>query len=80
MSVRSNYTKKTSTNHPDFIKFVVENYHDDPCGYMEDILGMKPAEWQQNVANDIVNYRRVAVQSGHGVGKTALCAAMIHWF
>ena len=47
MSVRSNYTKKTSTNHPDFIKFVVENYHDDPCGYMEDILGMKPAEWQK---------------------------------
>ena len=80
MSVRSNYTKKTSTNHPDFIKFVVENYHDDPCGYMEDILGMKPAEWQQSVASDIVNYRRVAVQSGHGVGKTALCAAMIHWF
>lgn len=66
--------------HPDFIKYVVETYRDDPAGYMVDILGQKPAEWQARVGADLVNYRRVAVSSGHGIGKTTFGASMMHWF
>lgn len=75
--------KQTTTDdslHPDFIRYVIETYRDDPNGYMVDILGLKHADWQDRVGRDLVQYRRVAVSSGHGIGKTTFGASMMHWF
>lgn len=65
---------------PDFIRFIVETYADDPNGYRRDILGMAPAEWQDEVGLSVLENKRTAVSSGHGIGKTAFCASLIHWF
>lgn len=68
------------TLHPDFVRWLVETYKDDFNGYRRDILGMKPAAWQDRVGDDLLTYRRVGVAAGHGIGKTAFAAAAIHWF
>ncbi|MGE0716288.1 MAG: hypothetical protein AB7P02_12675 [Alphaproteobacteria bacterium] len=76
--------KLTTTNSeatdPAFIKWVIETYADDFNGYRVDILGMKDEPWQNVVGSDLMNFRRVAVQAGHGIGKTGFAAAAIHWF
>jgi hypothetical protein len=74
------FDASTDALHPDFVRFVVENYHNDFNAYRVDILGMASEPWQNLVGDDLQKYRRVAVQSGHGIGKTGLAAAAIHWF
>lgn len=66
--------------HPDFIKWVVATYQNDFNGYRRDILGMQPADWQDRVGQSLMQVKRTAVASGHGIGKTAFAAAAIHWF
>lgn len=58
----------------------LEYYYDNPVAFFEDILNIKPDEWQIEVLNDIAKHRRVSVRSGQGVGKTALEACTILWF
>lgn len=65
---------------PDFIRWVAKTYRDDFNGYRRDILGMKGAEWQDRVGNSLMKNKRTAVSSGHGIGKTGIGAAAIHWF
>jgi len=60
--------------------YIVEHYHSDPFGYCRDILQFTPDEWQRDVLLSLHKNRRTAVRSGHGVGKTRLAAAAIHWF
>lgn len=68
----------------------------DPLGYVlfvwdwghGDLEGEDgPDEWQRDVLRDIGEAMRTsetavryAIASGHGIGKTALCAWIIHWF
>ncbi len=68
------------TQTPEFIRHIAETYFDDLPGYMIDILGMKPAEWQARVGESIMRNKRTAISAAHGVGKTGLAAAAIHWF
>lgn len=58
----------------------LEVYYDDPAAFLEDLLGMKCDDWQDEVAADVAAYPKVAVKSGQGVGKTALEAGLIIWF
>lgn len=60
--------------------FIAETYFDDPVGYVKDVIGAEPDVWQADVMNDIVGNQRAAVASGHGIGKTALIAWILHWF
>lgn len=55
-------------------------YYDNPVAFFEDILNIKPDDWQANVLNDLARYNRISVRSGQGVGKTALEAGAILWF
>ncbi|HEV2080578.1 MAG TPA: hypothetical protein VGR19_11870 [Allosphingosinicella sp.] len=41
---------------------------------------MKPADWQDEVGLSLMENKRTAVGAGHGIGKTGLGAAAIHWF
>ena len=59
---------------------VARSFHDDPVGFVKVILGADPDQWQADVMRDIATNQRVAVASGHGIGKTALIAWLIIWF
>lgn len=66
---------------PDFIRFVAETYKDDFNGYRRDILGRKdPGPTVEAIGTSLVENKRTAVASGHGIGKTGLSADAIHWF
>lgn len=60
---------------------IVDEYLNDPQGFMEDILGMYLDDWQIQVCDAIkAGKRRIAVASGHGIGKTALTSGLNQWF
>lgn len=60
--------------------YIAQNYYDDPAGYCRAVLGFDTDAWQEQVLSSVGRHRRTAVRSGHGVGKTRLAAAVIHWF
>ena len=62
-------------------------WRDDPIGFVTDVLGGESAhrrsDWsvyQHEVLCDVNLYPRVAVISGHGVGKTTLIAWLVIWW
>jgi len=61
--------------------FITENYFQNPVGYAYDVLGIKNLEdWQKEMLENLVDNKRIAVASGHGIGKTFEIAVIIHWF
>lgn len=60
--------------------FIADEYFNDPVGYVRDVIGAEPDEWQRQALADIAAQQRVAIASGHGIGKTALIAWILHWF
>lgn len=62
------------------IEEIARLYSDDLYGYRRDVLHRDPEEWQKRVGLDVQNYRRNAISSGHGIGKTGFLADIIHWF
>ena len=66
---------------PENADAICVKYLKDPAGYMTDILGMVLDAWQLEVCEAIAKgERRIAVSSGHGIGKTALTAGLNQWF
>lgn len=61
-------------------KFFVERYANDPVRYCVEVLGYEPDVWQAEDLQATVTNQRIAVSSGHGIGKTRLVASKIHWF
>lgn len=61
-------------------QYIVEHYADDPVSYVRDVLKAEPDTWQIDALNAVSANQRVAVASGHGIGKTAFIAWVIHWF
>ncbi len=55
-------------------------FQNSPNDYVRCVLGAEPDDWQVKALDAIASQQRVAVASGHGVGKTALTSWMIHWF
>ena len=58
----------------------LEAYCNNPCLFVKDILGAEPDAWQAEALDALAKYSRVAIRSGHGVGKTALESWSILWF
>jgi phage terminase large subunit len=59
----------------------LEVWHDSPGKFVREALGVKHIEpWQLRTMMDVRNEDRVAVKSGHGVGKSALLAWVILWW
>lgn len=54
--------------------------HDDPVLFVKKILHAEPDAWQAEVLTALAENSRVAVRSGHGVGKTALESWSVLWF
>lgn len=53
---------------------------DRPADYVRCVFQAEPDKWQEEALNAIATGQRLAVASGHGVGKTALSSWLIHWF
>ena len=55
-------------------------WYDSPYRFVTQALGVEPEEWQKKAMLAIKNNDRVAVKSGHGVGKSALESWIILWW
>lgn len=56
-------------------------YHDDPCGYADDVLKVSWWGKQQEVARALLEPPyRVLVKASHSVGKTHLAGGLVNWW
>jgi hypothetical protein len=58
----------------------MRKYQTRPREFAYKILGSRWWSAQEEVASALVQHSRVAVRSGHGVGKTYLAADLVLWF
>lgn len=59
---------------------VVLEWFKDPVLFVEQALGAKPEKWQGEFLRAVRDNSRVAVKSGHGVGKSTSLAWLIIWY
>lgn len=52
----------------------------DPALFVTQVIGATPQKWQKQALENLRDNDRVAVKSGHGVGKTAFLSWAILWF
>ncbi len=52
----------------------------DPVLFVEGVLGAEPEEWQRKALYAVRDNDRVAIRSGHGIGKTAFLSWLILWW
>jgi phage terminase large subunit len=59
----------------------VERYQRGLNSFWKEILGLEPDKWQEE-ANRAISHgnTRIAIRSGHGVGKSLWLAALVVWF
>ncbi|MFQ5912427.1 MAG: hypothetical protein ACE5JS_04525 [Nitrospinota bacterium] len=55
-------------------------FWDHPVRFVQECLGAEPEPYQADVLDALAEFPRVAVRSGHGVGKTAVAAWAVTWF
>lgn len=59
---------------------VIVLWRDNPVRMVEDLFGITPDKWQSEALLAIAKEDRVAIRSGHGVGKSALMSWAILWW
>ena len=59
---------------------VLRKFCDDPVLFVREILKAEPDAWQAEALTALAKNPRVAIRSGHGVGKTALESWAVCWF
>ena len=52
----------------------------DPSLFVRKVLGAEPELWQTEALKAICDHDRVAIKSGHGVGKSCFQSWMVLWF
>ncbi len=52
----------------------------DPLVFVTGVIGATPEDWQAEALSLVGGNDRVAIRSGHGIGKTTLLAWIILWF
>lgn len=63
-----------------FLEFV-RRYYNDPVGFVRNVLGFEPDEWQIELLTAIAEGKRqISVRSGHGVGKSSGASWAMLWF
>jgi hypothetical protein len=63
------------------LSYEIEYYREHPCGFIEDVLFLKPTEQQKMLIDAVKGGKKfISVKSGHGTGKSTICAAIILWF
>ena len=59
---------------------LLEQFHDDPVLFVETVLQVTPQKWQAEALMAVATHDRVAIKSGHGVGKTACLSWIVLWW
>ena len=54
--------------------------HDDPVLFVRSVVGAEPQKWQIEALNAVAKNNKVAIKSGHGVGKSTYLAWLCLWF
>jgi phage terminase large subunit len=52
----------------------------DPVAFVRGIIGIEPEKWQREALEAVRDNDRVAIRSGHGIGKTAFLSWLILWW
>ena len=52
----------------------------DPVAFVRGIIGVEPEDWQRKALEAVRDNDRVAIRSGHGIGKTAFLSWLILWW
>ena len=72
---------------PQVVEEQFGQYRDDPVAFCRQVLGVESVmrrstgeRYQFSVLNDLVEHPRVAIRSGHGVGKSAIDAWAALWW
>jgi hypothetical protein len=66
---------------PDPFHTAIARYKRAPIGFVREVLHATPDPWQLEALRGIARgHTRLAIRSGHGVGKTALAAWCMVWF
>ena len=55
-------------------------WRQSPAAFVTEALGARPEQWQSQALALIASHDRIAIRSGHGVGKSTLLAWTILWF
>jgi len=65
----------------DFLRLCGDRYYKDPVLFAEEVIKMTPTSQQKEALHALANgKKKVAVKSGHGVGKSCLTSIAILWF
>lgn len=74
-------TNPNSANQPNpFVQFVID-YQNNPVKFVQEVLGVAPDVWQTEFLEAIAaGNRRIAVRSGHGVGKSTAASWAALWY
>lgn len=59
---------------------MIQYYIQNPVDFVKEQIGVTPDDWQGDALNALAVHDRVAVRSGHGVGKTSFQSWAILWF
>src|SRR5215472_73375 len=59
---------------------IVSTWRTTPVQFVTEALGATPEPWQAEALREIAGHDRVAIRSGHGVGKSAMLAWLILWW
>lgn len=59
---------------------LLNEWRDDPVAFVREMFGAEPDTWQAEFMRAVASHDRVAVRSGHGVGKSTAVAWLILWF
>jgi phage terminase large subunit len=62
------------------IQWPSERYREDPVAFCREVLGVEPWQKQIEILEAIRDHKRVAVRSGHKVGKSHSAAVAALWF
>jgi hypothetical protein len=72
---------KAIADSPNPFHTAIARYARAPIGFVREVLHAEPDAWQLEALRALARgHTRLAIRSGHGVGKTALAAWAITWF
>jgi hypothetical protein len=59
---------------------ILASWKASPKLFVTEALGATPEPWQADALEALTHHRRLAIRSGHGVGKSSLLAWLVLWF
>ena len=59
---------------------MIAQFRDNPRFFVQSVLSATPQKWQGEALDAIAKHDKVAIKSGHGVGKSALQSWVVLWW